>query len=90
VFSTIAGLKTESTPGPNGFTVTFFKKLWLFIKKGVFGCGTRLQQGLSGFDKTQLWGDYSGTKSQGGQHYQTIQADLPAECGFQNLPKTID
>jgi hypothetical protein len=35
VFSTIAGLKTESAPRPNGFTVTFFKKLWLFIKKGV-------------------------------------------------------
>jgi hypothetical protein len=31
----VAGMKTESAPGPNGFTVTFFKKLWKFIKPEI-------------------------------------------------------
>jgi hypothetical protein len=30
-----AGLKSESTPGPNGFTVLFFKKLSQYIKRGI-------------------------------------------------------
>jgi hypothetical protein len=35
VASAVAGMKTESAPGPNGFTVTFFKKLWKFIKPEI-------------------------------------------------------
>jgi hypothetical protein len=29
----IEGMKSESAPGLNGFTVTFFKSLWQYIKK---------------------------------------------------------
>jgi hypothetical protein len=29
----IEGMKSESAPGPNGFTATFFKSLWQYIKK---------------------------------------------------------
>jgi hypothetical protein len=32
----IAGLKTESAPGPNGFTVIFFKRLWQYIKRSIW------------------------------------------------------
>jgi hypothetical protein len=28
-------MKTESASGPNGFTVTFFKKLWMVIKDDI-------------------------------------------------------
>jgi hypothetical protein len=33
----IEGIKTESAPGPNGFTVIFFKKLWQHIKHEIMG-----------------------------------------------------
>jgi hypothetical protein len=28
----IEGMKTKSTPGPNGFTVNFFKRFWKILK----------------------------------------------------------
>jgi hypothetical protein len=31
----IANLKTETTPGPKGFTVMFFKRCWPMVKHGV-------------------------------------------------------
>jgi hypothetical protein len=31
----ISGMKTESAPGPNGFSVFFFKKLWNSIKQEI-------------------------------------------------------
>jgi hypothetical protein len=31
----VAGMKTESAPGPNGFSVTFLKKLWKTIKAEI-------------------------------------------------------
>jgi hypothetical protein len=34
---TIKGMKSESAPGPNGFTITFFKKLWQLIKNEILG-----------------------------------------------------
>jgi hypothetical protein len=33
IIMAIGGMKTESAPGPNGFTILFFKKLWPVIKK---------------------------------------------------------
>jgi hypothetical protein len=32
VATTIAGMKAESAPGPNGFTITFLKHMWAHIK----------------------------------------------------------
>jgi hypothetical protein len=37
VWGAIAGMKSDSAPGPNGFTVFFFKKLWGQIKKELMG-----------------------------------------------------
>jgi hypothetical protein len=31
----ISGIKTDSAPGPNGISVIFFKKLWLYIKQEI-------------------------------------------------------
>jgi hypothetical protein len=31
----IVGMKTKSALGPNGFTVSFFNKLWKHIKKEI-------------------------------------------------------
>jgi hypothetical protein len=33
----IGGMKSESAPGPNGFTVTFFKRIWDHIKQEIMG-----------------------------------------------------
>jgi hypothetical protein len=30
-------MKSESAPGPNGFTVTFFKRIWDHIKQEIMG-----------------------------------------------------
>jgi hypothetical protein len=35
VVKAISGMKSDPAPGPNGFIVVFFKKLWGFIKHGV-------------------------------------------------------
>jgi hypothetical protein len=37
VTKAVAGMKTEAAPGPNSFTMAFFKKLWPLIKKEVMG-----------------------------------------------------
>jgi hypothetical protein len=33
VVSAIMSMKAESAPGPNGLTVTFFRKFWRYLKK---------------------------------------------------------
>jgi hypothetical protein len=33
----IEGMKSESAPGPNGFTVLFFKRFWKHIGKEIMG-----------------------------------------------------
>jgi hypothetical protein len=35
VLKTINGMKSDSAPGPNGFTAMFFKKLWVYAKNGM-------------------------------------------------------
>jgi hypothetical protein len=35
VVKAITGMKSDSAPGPNGFTVIFFKKLWMYVKNGI-------------------------------------------------------
>jgi hypothetical protein len=35
VAKAITGMKSDSAPGPNGFTVIFFKKLWMYVKNGI-------------------------------------------------------
>jgi hypothetical protein len=35
VVKAIAGMRTESSPGPNRFSVIFFKKLWEIIKAEI-------------------------------------------------------
>jgi hypothetical protein len=33
----IMGMKVDSAPGPNGFNVTFFRKIWKHINKEIMG-----------------------------------------------------
>jgi hypothetical protein len=33
----VTEMKTKTAPGPNGFTVFFFKTLWKYIKREVMG-----------------------------------------------------
>jgi hypothetical protein len=35
VVKAINGMKSDSAPGPNGFTAIFFKKLWVYVKNGM-------------------------------------------------------
>jgi hypothetical protein len=40
----ILGMKVDSAPGPNGFNVTFFRKLWKYINKEIMGMVKNLNQ----------------------------------------------
>jgi hypothetical protein len=61
VSEAIGVMKSNSAPGPNGFTVIFFKKLWLWIKDEIMKMVHVFNNNMLDLQRLNFGGDYSGS-----------------------------
>jgi hypothetical protein len=65
----VMDMKEKSAPGPNEFSVSFFRKFWDLIKGDMMKMFQDLWNHQLDLKKIKFWGYHLGTKNKRGQHY---------------------
>jgi hypothetical protein len=80
VGATIAGMRSNSAPGPNGFTVYFFKRLWGQIKEVLLKMVRNFIENKLDLNRLNYGVITLVPKTQRCKCYQAIHAHMSHEC----------